>query len=135
MNTQQKGEYAHLKVQLRAIEKGCTVSIPLLPVRYDLIVDDGKDLHRVQVKYADGRTTHAEGSVVVNLRRWAGDKRTETRNYRKGEVDAILVYVAPVDVLCWLPIEMVDDKSSIVLRFAKAKKKTPRAHLVEDLEW
>lgn len=62
-----KGQLAVSKAQVRAIELGYYVSVPLMDYRYDLVLDDGKKLWRVQVKYANRISTHTTGSVVVNL--------------------------------------------------------------------
>jgi hypothetical protein len=134
VNTQQKGQYAQLKVELRASEKGLIVSCPTVDTRYDLIIDTGEKLCRVQVKYADGKVSHSTGSVLVGLRRWAGDKRHVTRNYQREEVDAILVYLPKVDRVCWLPPELFHNKSSIVLRI-NPQRRNRNAHLVENFYW
>ena len=55
----QKGEIAQLKVQLRAAEKGVTLSKPLIDSRYDFIRDDGRKQERAQVKYASGKSPHS----------------------------------------------------------------------------
>jgi hypothetical protein len=119
MNTQQKGQFAQLKVEQVAAEKGYVVSKPTIDTRYDLIIDDGESLHKVQVKYAGSKTTN--GSINVGLRRWAGDKRHVTRNYTTAEVDGILVYIPQIDRVCWLPPELFDNKPAIVLRLEPTK--------------
>ena len=136
MNTQSKGQAAQLKVEFRAAEKGFTVSRPTTDTRYDLIIDDGKQLLKAQIKYANGTSGHnTTGSVVVALRRWAGDKRHEWRTYGK-EVDILLVYVPVVDKVCCIPPELFRDKPSLTLRYKPAKsgvKKT--VHMVDDYLW
>src|SRR5438309_2267143 len=68
------GEFAVAKVFLRAIEKGWTVSRPMMECRYDLILDDGLRLYRVQVKYAGGKTPkQVSGVVPVGLKKWRTD--------------------------------------------------------------
>jgi hypothetical protein len=136
MNTQQRGQFAQLKVELRSAEKECIVSKPTIDARYDLIIDDGSKLTRVQIKYADGKSINSDGVVVVNFRRWAGDKRTETHNYLSSEVDAILVYIAKVDKICWLPPEVFDDKPNLYLRLEPPKngQKTGIV-MAEDYYW
>lgn len=55
MTSAQKGELALLKVLVRANELGWVASRPTRDCRYDLVLDDGKQLHRVQVKYCNRR--------------------------------------------------------------------------------
>jgi hypothetical protein len=88
-STHQKGEIAQLKVQLRAAEKGIVLSKPVVDSRYDFILDDGRRLERVQVKYASGKAPHSQGSVKINLKSWEGRKLR--RRYCANEVDSLLV--------------------------------------------
>ena len=118
LNTQQKGQLAQLKVEQRALEKGCMVSRPTTDARYDLIVDVGGKLQRVQIKYCSAKVSTSSGSFMVDLRRWAGDKRTVTRNYTKQEIDALMIYLPATDKVYRLPASLVHEKSSITLRVA-----------------
>ena len=70
MDTNDKGEYALLKVKQLALERNITLSEPTMPSRrYDLVVDCGERLVRAQVKYADGKCSQATGAVYLNLRK------------------------------------------------------------------
>lgn len=62
-----KGQIAVNKTELRAIELGYIPSKPIYNVRYDLVLDDGKKLTRIQIKYADGVPSHSTGAIVVKL--------------------------------------------------------------------
>ncbi|MBA3320258.1 MAG: hypothetical protein H0T45_02260 [Pyrinomonadaceae bacterium] len=74
--TQRKGDVATAQAIATFTELGYDVSIPLTEsARYDLIVDDGIGLHRVQVKYSsrnkvDVRSIHSnsKGYVVKKAR-------------------------------------------------------------------
>src|SRR5438552_488649 len=90
LTTDQKGQLACLKVQEEAHRKGAVVSFPTTPARYDLVLDYRGKLYRAQVKYADGKTSHAQGSVYVDLRR-------RKRRYTNKEIDVLLVYIAQID--------------------------------------
>jgi Holliday junction resolvase-like predicted endonuclease len=65
--------------------------------RYDLIVDNGKSLLRVQVKSAHrageygGSTFHAPGNA--------------TRVYKASEIDLLVAYIVPVDAWYVFPVE------------------------------
>jgi hypothetical protein len=115
MDTRQKSEIACLKVQLRATELGAVVSKPTTEVRYDLIVDLGGKLDRVQVKYAGGRTPGASGSVSVALRTYTGNKN-KFKTYQDGEVDYLLIYIPKVDRIVKLLPPLFVGKPSISIR-------------------
>jgi len=51
-STAQKGEIAMLRVLQRAVERGWLATRPTRDYRYDLVLDDGERVYRVQVKYA-----------------------------------------------------------------------------------
>lgn len=106
-----KGDLAELKAQIRAVELGYLVSIPTHHCRYDLVLDDGKKLWRVQVKYGDGKLTHAQGSVRVNLA-YETRRRRYIHTYAENEVDALVVYLPKLDKLCWLPNRVFVGKKS-----------------------
>jgi len=80
---------------LRAAEKGVLLSRPVLDSRYDFIMDDGRKLERVQVKYASGKAQNSQGSIKVNLKSWEGRKLRRT--YCANEADALLVYIPQID--------------------------------------
>jgi len=122
MTTSQKGEIAQLKVQLRAAEKGLTSSRPTVDdCRYDLILDDGQKLWRVQIKYAAGSSSHSDGCVSVGLRRWNGRDNTNTRTYTRRDCDSLLVYVQPVDKIACLAPALFAEKTCVNIRYAPAK--------------
>ena len=55
--TQRKGDIATTKAVATFTELGYDVSIPVTEsAKYDLIVDDGNGLHRVQVKFTKNKT-------------------------------------------------------------------------------
>ena len=117
--THQKGEIAQLKVQLRAAEKGVVLSKPLVDSRYDFILDDGRRLERVQVKYASGRAPHSKGSVKVNLKSWQG--RRLRRRYCTAEVDALLVYIPQIDEVLRFEADFFCERASFTVRLEPAK--------------
>jgi hypothetical protein len=135
MTTQQKSEIAHLKVTFRAIELGIVLSKPVIETRYDFIADTNGKLERCQVKYAGKPNRNSEGAVVVNLRSWAPGRKRE-RVYTADEVDALLVYVPQVDMVCKFPPAMFVGKASFILRYAPPKNgQTKGLVLVEQYRW
>ena len=97
-STAQKGELALLRALQRAVEKGWIASRPTRDCRYDLVLDDSERLYRVQVKYAGRQPWDCRG--VVSLDFTKGGKRNRT--YLDREIDAVVVYVSPANVLVWL---------------------------------
>lgn len=137
MTTQQKGQYAQLKVELRAAELGYIVSKPTVDARYDLVLDDGNQLHKVQIKYSNSKSPHGDdGVVVVELLRWAGDKRSEKRCYHSNEIDVVIAYLPIVDKLCWIPSDVFDGRPNLYLRLVPPKNNQTKGILMaEDFYW
>ena len=133
-STHQKGEIAHLKVQLRAAEKGVVLSRPVVDSRYDFILDDGRKLERVQVKYAGGRAPHSQGSVKVNLKSWEGRKLR--RRYCADEVDALLVYIPQLDKVLRFEASVFCERTSLTVRIEPAKNGQTKGTLnAADFVW
>lgn len=110
---QLNGKLAELKVEARALAKGLILSKPTTDARYDFVVDNGKTLQRIQVKYAGIVSAHSSGSTVVDFRNASG------RKYSRDDVDLMLVYVPQIDkVLCFDPPMWVN-KATITIRFAE----------------
>jgi len=78
--TQRKGDIATTQAIATFTEMGYDVAIPITEsAKYDLIVDDGKELHRVQVKFSKNKTvdlrmvhSNSKGYVV---------KKTQANEY------------------------------------------------------
>src|SRR3989344_4306213 len=101
ITTNVKGQLAVSKAELRALELGYLPSRPMFDGRYDLIIDNQKELLRVQVKYANGKSTNSSGSVVVKLEYENRNKKFYT--YQENEVDVLIVYIPEIDKLCYFP--------------------------------
>jgi PD-(D/E)XK endonuclease len=87
-NTKLKGDISELRVAAALIEAGYAVSKPFGEnQRYDLVIDDGETLARVQVK--TGRLRN--GVVLFNCSSAHGHRGRPSRPYR-GEVEYIAVY-------------------------------------------
>jgi hypothetical protein len=114
LTTEQKGEIAFLKVQEAAVRKGATALKPMLPRRYDLVLEWRRRYYRCQVKYADSPSPRSQGAVRVDLRR-------RKKTYSKDEIDVVLVYVPQIDKVCWFPPKLFHKKVSLQLRLLPAK--------------
>lgn len=128
----QHGLIAQNKAELRAIEKGYIISKPIHEcVRYDMIVDDGDSLKRLQVKYAGSKQTSSTGSCVVDFRSMSinGKKRN---GYTMSEIDGVLVYIPDIDNICYFPINFIKDKSTLTIRHIKSNNNQKRGIVYAD---
>ena len=130
-----KGQTAMLKVQLRAAELGVVAALPTTEARYDLLIDDGKKIHRAQVKYAGAVGCKVDGAVTLDLRK-ATRGNGNVRPYTKDEIDVVLVYVPQTDTVMWIGPELFDGKHSLSFRFEKAKNgQSKGVRVVGDFAW
>ena len=95
--------------------EGMSVSLPLTESqRYDLIVDDGSKLFRVEVKTT--RTRRASGSYVVTLSTQGGNQSWDHAKKLISENDCDLVFVHVVGGGSYVfPVEMVAGRASLTL--------------------
>ena len=129
-----KGEIACAKFDLRCTEKGLICSRPNLECAYDRIVDQNGKLHRVQIKYADGKTSHSTGAVVCRLARIGHDYKNP-KTYDK-EIDAVVAYVPAIDKLCWFSRSIFSGKKMISIRLEPPKNgQIKDIVLAKDYEW
>src|SRR6266849_2757370 len=97
LDTNQKGMLAELKVRHRALELGITLSIPTSSsVRYDAILDDGRRLYRVQIKYCD-RGGGSDGAIQIELTSSQRGGKLSSIGYNDQEIDVLLLYVPRID--------------------------------------
>lgn len=134
LTTNTKGQLAVSKAELRAFELGYLPSRPLYDARYDLIVDVESKLLRLQVKYADGKSSNSSGSVVVKLE--YTDRRKNTYTYQKNEVDGLIVYIPRIDKLCFFPKNVFVGKRKLNIRLDKSKNNQKKGVIAaEDYYW
>jgi hypothetical protein len=114
LSTAQKGELAVLRVLNRAFERRWIASRPMRDCRYDLILDDGERLYRVQVKYAGHQAANCQGAVNLDFTK--GGRRP--RPYLDHEIDAVLAYVAQADAVVWLGPERFHGRRNVQLRYS-----------------
>jgi hypothetical protein len=115
-----KADIARLKVEMRALELGVICSRPVIEgTRYDCVLDTGNGLYRAQVKYANGTSSKTAGAVQVNLRKAIGKEKNHP--YLDSEIDALLIYIAKIDRICWFGPEVFNRKRSISIRINTAR--------------
>jgi hypothetical protein len=137
MDTNDKGEYALLKVKQLALERNICLSAPTMPnCRYDLIVDCGERLVRAQVKYADAKLSQSTGSVYLDLRKVTRGNKRGKLFYTAKEVDVLLVYLPKIDWILWLEAEHFHCKMAITIRYQPTKNNQVKGCLMaEDHFW
>ena len=115
----QKGAVAELAVAYHAARLGIAVLRPLTEgLRYDLILDFGQRLCRVQCKSANVRDQVVVVRLITCRHTPAGPVKT---HYGPGEVDAIAVYCPELDRCFLVPIERATGLSQLHLRLAPAR--------------
>ena len=100
MTTLQKGKLAESLVMAEAIRRGFIVSVPFQEdCSYDLILDTGERLLRVQVKY-----TKSDGNVIKvscqSCNNW------QTKHYDENTIDAFICYDATAKLFLYLGPEL-----------------------------
>ena len=116
-----KGEFAQLKVQLKAAEKGFAVSIPTTPEKYDLIIDDGKELFRTQIKYCS-RVYFCKNKNKNRIDLKLSSDVSHRNHYSDEEIDVVLVYVQKLDTVLRYESKHFHKKRLLYIHFSKKSK-------------
>ena len=109
MNSKSKGNIGEIKVASEFIKWGCIVSFPFGDnARYDLIIDDGDSLKRVQVKYADSKENGSWKCICVS-----STNHTTNKNLHgyQNDVDIMAFYIAELDECIMFNISEIKDKN------------------------
>jgi PD-(D/E)XK endonuclease len=123
LSTNQKGAIAESAITAEAVRLGVGVFRAVADERYDLVLDIGARLLRVQCK-----TAAFNGDVLVircySCRRTAGGMLK--RSYTSDEIDAVAAYCDELGRCFLIPINRVDGLSTIQLRLVRAKNNQAR---------
>jgi PD-(D/E)XK endonuclease len=119
LSTSQKGAAAEAEIAAAAIRLDLVVLRPLGDGgRYDLAIDTGKQLLRVQCKWAS-----RQGEVImaycITCRHTPGGYRRKT--YSSDEIDAIAIYSPDTDKCYLIPVREVDGYTTISLRLGPTR--------------
>lgn len=130
MNTNEKGGLGESRLIYEFTKKGWKVSLPLgHDAAYDMVVDDGEHLHRVQVKSVES----SDDVVLVRTERtYTSGERIVTRRYSKSDFDLLGVFDRRGDKCYLIPVWMVADKSCISLRLTAPKNNQKKGILLAD---
>jgi hypothetical protein len=118
LTTNQKGLVAETAIVHECVKRGIGVARPLDTAPYDLILDLGPKLLRVQCKFAARRG----GVVVIRTRRCRRGREGHIhRSYGADEIDAIAAYCPDTGCCYLLPHELSVDRALVQLRLAPTK--------------
>lgn len=127
MDTKLKADIAESAVTTQLLKRGFRVLRPVgdrLP--YDLAIDNGEKLIRIQVKSAWGH----KGVYNVDTRWTKTNRRKMLRTrYAANDFDFAILYVDDADVFYIMPQKVFDQyKSGIRLVEKKTRQREPKAH-------
>lgn len=111
MNTRNKGALAEYRFISTAISLDLKVLVPAVEgYAYDCIIDNGKSLHKIQIKYAskDKRRNNVFTSM---LHRRIKSTSPTYRRYEAHEVDFYGIYIWYIDTFYIIPFETVNKTS------------------------
>lgn len=97
LTRKQRGELAEAAFMARATALGLRVAKPWGEMRYDLIVDNGRKLLRVQVKSAHHAGRYGGYPIQAH--------GCSTRAYNAREIDLLAAYLVPIDTWYLFPVE------------------------------
>jgi hypothetical protein len=130
-NSKDTGDETEAKILHRLASCGYSVSIPFGDNdKYDLVVDDGNRLYRVQCK--TGWTTK-NGTIRFNTHSQTTDEGDYHESTYHGKIDAFIVRYPKNEKLYWIDIDDAADKK-MVLRF-EAKIDHPSINWASEYEF
>lgn len=101
--SQEQGNVSEVEFLARAIRKGLSVSRPMFVEKYDCIIDNGKQVFKVQIK----STTHFNKTYwQVSLRNGC----TQKEKYKKGDCDFFAIHIIKLNIWYILPFDVVSPK-------------------------
>lgn len=105
------GDESELKFMVAALQHGLGVAKPYSgSIPYDVIIDNGRTLHRVQIK----ATSREDGTKRAG--RYSLTVRFGTNGYSLKQTDFIAAHIQPIDVWYIIPVEELGPIKKISLR-------------------
>lgn len=130
MTNHDKDLLACCKVDMRALILGAVLSRPTTDfARYDRVIDWSGRLYRAQIKYVSCAASNCQGSVLLHL------SKGSRPCYTAQEIDALLVYIAPSDQLCWFGPEVFDGRAHLQIRFMPPLNNQKKCLMASDYLW
>ena len=126
MNSSRKGDESEATVISELMKLGYSVSIPFGDSnRYDLIVDDGETLKKIQVKTANYKGDKIKFNCYSDVYK---NGERETNSYDKTEIDAFVVYCKEIGDCFWVDVE----KAGVASMTIRLKGGQKNSNLKED---
>lgn len=108
------GGIAEMYAAIYFVKRKYIVSRPLFDnARYDLLIDNGRKILKVQVKSRKSKN----GRVVIELYSSHGKQRGH-RNYKNGDFDLLFIYVPELHraaIISWIEIMRAGVKTKLTL--------------------
>jgi len=131
VNTKDKGDETEVKIIAKLISRGYTVSIPFGDNdKYDLVVDDGDQLYRIQCKTA---WSNKPDTMRFNTHSQTTQDGEYHENQYHGEIDAFTVRYPDNGKFYWIDIEEATEQK-MELRF-DAEIEHPSINWASDYEF
>lgn len=133
LSSSQKGAAAEAEIAAALIRLDLVVLRPLSEGRrYDLVIDTGERLLRVQCKWASRRGGVLTARCITSRHTPSGYRRTL---YCASEIDAIAAYAPDTDRCYLLPVEITEGHPAISLRLVPtANNQVTRIRWARDYE-
>jgi hypothetical protein len=134
MDTKQIGNLTELQCLTRFYELGYSVSIPYGDSeKYDMILDTGKNLYRIQVKHGNVKMNSEEQdeSLIIKTRWQSGYTKNSSykdHKYSKNEIDFFATHYQGKNYL--IPVEECSLEKT--LRILPPKVKQPTIRYLKD---
>ncbi len=125
LGTKRMGELSELGFMYRAASHGFAVARPYGDTHpYDILLQHGKRLLRIQVKSCFSREKHRRTGFAITVSRLLSTGKGKTP-YSNEDIDFIAAFIAPYDAWYLIPVESLG--SSKIIRLYPADKKLKRA--------
>jgi hypothetical protein len=133
LSTSRKGAAAEAEVAAALIRLNLAVLRPLYEGgRYDLVLDTGRQLLRIQCKWASRQGDVLTARCITSRHTPIGYLRS---TYSAEEIDAIAVYAPDTDACYLIPIGEVEGRSALSLRVGPTRNNQARGvHWARDYE-
>jgi hypothetical protein len=120
MKTQ--GDTAELKFMLLNQELGYFISKPFGDnCKYDLIVDNGEELQRIQIKSTSRKDTSSGMDCYNCLVCFGNDSK---QRYNEKDIDYFAIYVIPENVWYKIPVKEIKGKTVKLYPHRNSKRNT-----------
>lgn len=112
------GELCEMEFCLRAMRLGLRISRPITESKYDVVVDNGKKLLRIQVKATRPVIRRNGYGVMVSY------GKDSKKIYDISHIDFFAIFIEPVDVWFIVPVDFINCSK---ITFSPGSKKSKYA--------